>query len=195
MEWYRSGHNEHDWKSCDGQKPSEGSNPSHSATSCPTTCFRCEFSDIFVGYLVVLRVKSERPPSQGRDQGLDAHQVDRSCQVAGKEAQLQLRCGFRLSFAQQVVCASVLLHRSKRVLRQAHSLLQLFFVVLYPQNDLLFRHMPRVQRVVARTDPRIVRDLLCGSGQNAEHFYRHAVCLRPEAHFLMFCVGACFEYM
>ena len=31
MEWYRSGHNEHDWKSCDGQKPSEGSNPSHSA--------------------------------------------------------------------------------------------------------------------------------------------------------------------
>ena len=31
LEWYRSGHNEHDWKSCDGQKPSEGSNPSHSA--------------------------------------------------------------------------------------------------------------------------------------------------------------------
>ena len=31
MELYRSGHNEHDWKSCDGQKPSEGSNPSHSA--------------------------------------------------------------------------------------------------------------------------------------------------------------------
>ena len=31
MEWYRRGHNEHDWKSCDGQKPSEGSNPSHSA--------------------------------------------------------------------------------------------------------------------------------------------------------------------
>lgn len=30
-EWYRRGHNEHDWKSCDGQKPSEGSNPSHSA--------------------------------------------------------------------------------------------------------------------------------------------------------------------
>ena len=33
MEWYRSGHNEHDWKSCDGQKPSEGSNPSRCATS------------------------------------------------------------------------------------------------------------------------------------------------------------------
>ena len=33
MEWYRSGHNEHDWKSCDGHKPSEGSNPSHSAMS------------------------------------------------------------------------------------------------------------------------------------------------------------------
>ena len=31
MEWYLRGHNEHDWKSCDGQKPSEGSNPSHSA--------------------------------------------------------------------------------------------------------------------------------------------------------------------
>ena len=31
LEWYRRGHNEHDWKSCDGQKPSEGSNPSHSA--------------------------------------------------------------------------------------------------------------------------------------------------------------------
>lgn len=32
MEQYRSGHNGHDWKSCDGHKPSEGSNPSHSAT-------------------------------------------------------------------------------------------------------------------------------------------------------------------
>ena len=28
MQQYRRGHNEHDWKSCDGQKPSEGSNPS-----------------------------------------------------------------------------------------------------------------------------------------------------------------------
>ena len=26
MQQYRSGHNEHDWKSCDGQKPSESSN-------------------------------------------------------------------------------------------------------------------------------------------------------------------------
>ena len=31
MEWYRSGHNEHDWKSCVRQKRTEGSNPSHSA--------------------------------------------------------------------------------------------------------------------------------------------------------------------
>ena len=30
-QWYRSGHNEHDWKSCVGQKPTEGSNPSHCA--------------------------------------------------------------------------------------------------------------------------------------------------------------------
>ena len=30
-QWYRSGHNEHDWKSCDRQKRSEGSNPSHCA--------------------------------------------------------------------------------------------------------------------------------------------------------------------
>ncbi len=32
MEQYRRGHNEHDWKSCDGQKPSKGSNPFCSAT-------------------------------------------------------------------------------------------------------------------------------------------------------------------
>ena len=31
LEWYRSGHNEHDWKSCVRQKRTEGSNPSHSA--------------------------------------------------------------------------------------------------------------------------------------------------------------------
>ena len=30
-EQYRSGHNEHDWKSCDGDKPSESSNLSCSA--------------------------------------------------------------------------------------------------------------------------------------------------------------------
>ena len=33
MQRYRRGHNEHDWKSCDGQKPSEGSNPSRCARS------------------------------------------------------------------------------------------------------------------------------------------------------------------
>ena len=31
MQWYRSGHNEHDWKSCCRQKRHEGSNPSHCA--------------------------------------------------------------------------------------------------------------------------------------------------------------------
>ena len=31
LQRYRRGHNEHDWKSCDGQKPSEGSNPSRCA--------------------------------------------------------------------------------------------------------------------------------------------------------------------
>ncbi len=46
MEWYRRGHNEHDWKSCDGQKPSEGSNPSHSAKRKPTN-----FDKKFVGFL------------------------------------------------------------------------------------------------------------------------------------------------
>ena len=40
MQWYRSGHNEHDWKSCDGQKPSEGSNPSHCAKK-KSTAKRC----------------------------------------------------------------------------------------------------------------------------------------------------------
>ena len=40
MQWYRSGHNEHDWKSCDGQKPSEGSNPSHCAKK-KSTALRC----------------------------------------------------------------------------------------------------------------------------------------------------------
>ena len=33
MQWYRRGHNEHDWKSCGGHKPPEGSNPSHCATA------------------------------------------------------------------------------------------------------------------------------------------------------------------
>ena len=33
MQWYRSGHNEHDWKSCCRQKRHEGSNPSHCAIS------------------------------------------------------------------------------------------------------------------------------------------------------------------
>ena len=32
-EWYRSGHNEHDWKSCGRVERPEGSNPSHSAKS------------------------------------------------------------------------------------------------------------------------------------------------------------------
>ena len=31
LEWYRSGHNEHDWKSCGRVERPEGSNPSHSA--------------------------------------------------------------------------------------------------------------------------------------------------------------------
>ena len=31
LEKYRSGHNEHDWKSCCRQKRHEGSNPSHCA--------------------------------------------------------------------------------------------------------------------------------------------------------------------
>ena len=32
MQWYRRGHNEHDWKSCCRQKRHEGSNPSHCAS-------------------------------------------------------------------------------------------------------------------------------------------------------------------
>ena len=36
-EQYRSGHNEHDWKSCDGDKPSESSNLSCSATASQAT--------------------------------------------------------------------------------------------------------------------------------------------------------------
>ena len=35
MQWYRSGHNEHDWKSCCRQKRHEGSNPSHCASEKP----------------------------------------------------------------------------------------------------------------------------------------------------------------
>ena len=31
MQWYRSGHNEHDWKSCSRDERLEGSNPSYSA--------------------------------------------------------------------------------------------------------------------------------------------------------------------
>ena len=37
MQWYRSGHNEHDWKSCCRQKRHEGSNPSHCASENPVT--------------------------------------------------------------------------------------------------------------------------------------------------------------
>ena len=48
MEWYRSGHNEHDWKSCDGQKPSEGSNPSLSAINFPPQYIRDEYIAVFV---------------------------------------------------------------------------------------------------------------------------------------------------
>ena len=33
MEWYRSGHNEHDWKSCCRDERHAGSNPAHSATN------------------------------------------------------------------------------------------------------------------------------------------------------------------
>ena len=39
MQWYRSGHNEHDWKSCCRQKRHEGSNPSHCAIL--TKRYRC----------------------------------------------------------------------------------------------------------------------------------------------------------
>ena len=35
MQWYRRGHNEHDWKSCCRQKRHEGSNPSHCARKSP----------------------------------------------------------------------------------------------------------------------------------------------------------------
>ena len=35
MQWYRRGHNEHDWKSCCRQKRHEGSNPSHCANEKP----------------------------------------------------------------------------------------------------------------------------------------------------------------
>ena len=54
LEWYRSGHNEHDWKSCDGQKPSEGSNPSHSAKK--TRERIAAFSCFFGSYIRLRRV-------------------------------------------------------------------------------------------------------------------------------------------
>lgn len=41
MQWYRRGHNEHDWKSCCRQKRHEGSNPSHCATK--RHAFACLF--------------------------------------------------------------------------------------------------------------------------------------------------------
>ena len=39
LQWYRRGHNEHDWKSCCRQKRHEGSNPSHCAIL--TKRYRC----------------------------------------------------------------------------------------------------------------------------------------------------------
>ena len=58
--------------------------------------------------------------SHSLNQGLDSHHVDGSRHAAGKETQPPLRCGFLLSLAQQIVCASVPLHRSERMLRKAH---------------------------------------------------------------------------
>ena len=61
--------------------------------------------------------------SHSLNQGLDPHHGDGSRHVAGRETQPQLHWGFHLSLAQQIVCASVPLHRSKRMLWKAHSLL------------------------------------------------------------------------
>lgn len=116
--------------------------------------------------------------SHSRDQGLYPHQIHRSRHAAGKKTHPQLRCGFLLCLAQQIVCASVPLHRSIRMLRKAHSLLSLFFVVLYLQHDPLFRHMSRIQRMTARADSGSRRELLYRLCHNPEHPYRHTVCFR-----------------
>ena len=47
MQWYRRGHNEHDWKSCGGHKPPEGSNPSHCATTNPGAATVPGFCHVF----------------------------------------------------------------------------------------------------------------------------------------------------
>ena len=47
MQWYRSGHNEHDWKSCCRQKRHEGSNPSHCARENPRN--RNGYGDLSMG--------------------------------------------------------------------------------------------------------------------------------------------------
>ena len=81
------------------------------------------FRTFFITIWLVLRKKVRASLSHGRDQGFHSHQVDRSRQIVGKKTQPQLRCGCYLPLAQQIMCASVPLYRSKRMLRKAHSLL------------------------------------------------------------------------
>ena len=59
-----------------------------------------------------------------------------------------------------------------------------FFIIF------LFRHMPRIQRVVAGADPCLRRDLLYRLRQHPKHPYRHTVRLRPEANLFPFRMGA-----
>ena len=85
--------------------------------------FSASFRTFFVFSCCFKTKKREVSLSHGLNQGPCSHQMNRSRHVIGKETQPQLRCGFLLSLAQQIVRAPVPLHRSKRMLRKAHSLL------------------------------------------------------------------------
>ena len=50
VEQYRSGHNGHDWKSCDGRKPSVSSNLTCSAKKATTHSGGCFFAVVIVRF-------------------------------------------------------------------------------------------------------------------------------------------------
>ena len=123
MDRYRSGHNGPDSKSGSLARGSWVRIP-----PCPPQFVRklvlsASFRTFLLSFSEFQCQKMMRAMSHGFYQGLDSHQIDRSRHIVGKETQPQLRCGFYLPLAQQIMCASVPLYRSKRMLRKAHSLL------------------------------------------------------------------------
>ena len=65
MEQYRSGHNGHDWKSCDGRKPSVSSNLTCSAKKATTHSGGCFFAVVIVRFEGNVPVRGGKRPVNG----------------------------------------------------------------------------------------------------------------------------------